>query len=501
MNQTINYFGYIGEDIFVYLLGYLDDKYLIDTVQLVNSLFYRTVMLLFGKKYMTENYLKNIYPKIFLEQGYAIRKLNEIRNDMDTNDDKTYIICYNSPMGTGKTAISLYMALQSKNPTFILVNTRILSAWLDEVKKFGIYDRDPKKSKVLFIHSSINNLHVNYSKNNKLDHKIIITTKYYYDNGLRNYLINGNAIINIIIDEAHLHNTYFISGLIYRHSTPLPIKEILLVSASPIHLGKFCGNGDIVKYDVKCKSFNLNTKLIENRININNIGGKYAKLTIFDKFVENPSLSVNGIERMICQFEVEGKIYDRIVIFSHCKLETLRAFARDLNKKIEDYYVFTFSNKAVTHMDIFRKKRCITLCNYLTAIEGVNFSEADCAIYYDIDYNSPEKARQGLGRIRRKNNTLNNIDIYFVMYTANDIRYIQGRLNKIYALNKKILLLDKKSQSTMNNIIKYLTDRQYKIANLTDMEILLLFSKGNYEFDNVDINIEMKDFLTQCYKI
>ena len=391
-------------------------------------------------------------------------------------------------MGTGKTAVALHQAISSPIPTLILVNTRILSTWLDEIKRYNLYDNSVAKSQVLFVHSAINAVHTNYAKTNQsLTHKIIVTTQYYQQ------IVTSRirTKYNLIIDEAHLFKYYW--GLRSNQN----IIEHLLISASPI-------SDTYLKYPtypVICKNFNLNKELVWDRVNVDKLGGKYAVLNFQYLSTKDYFLKQESLTKLVTKLST--KQYERIVIFSSATLEIIRNMVKRMKNKVADYYLLAFSNKAKTHMDIFRSKRCVVLCNYLTAIEGVNFSEADCAILYDFNNNSPEKARQSIGRIKRKNNTNLNIDIFFVINKNYDVEYIKSRLNQIYAMNHRIASMYKKSESSIRTILQNLKETGYDPKQLTDTEMLILFSNGEYRFDDYEfkkeIKMDLKELISLSY--
>lgn len=482
MNKVI----YI-EDIILYIFSYINEEALEKNVQYVNKLFYKYVMIYFCRKYVRKNFLSDYYTGIYPEQSYAIQKIEDIRKQMD----EEYTIIYRSPMGTGKTAAALYCALNSPYNTLIVITSRVLSTWLDEIKKFGIYNTDIKKSKVLFVHYAINSDHVRHARlkdtnNQKINHKIVITTEHYTPLIQKIYEKH-----DIIVDEAHL----------YKHSIYMRLTlnkefrgELLLLSASPIKIGKIL---DEKVYPIICKNITIKKDLIKDRVDVDDITGKYAKISYHYEIIGEEEFGWSYIEKFY------HKGYRKIVIFSNYSGKDLIRFANIFSKNASGYYCFAFSNKAKTYMEKFRKRDCIVLCNYMTAIEGVNFSEADCCILHNFHHNSPEKARQCIGRLRRKNNINNNIDIFFV---ANDklddsIKYIKMRLNQIYAFNFNIKEMVKKSERAIGMICKILQENKYNIKKITDIEILLLFSNGKYEFENINFTIDGKLLLTLIYYV
>jgi superfamily II DNA or RNA helicase len=502
MNQLLDV-----EDVTHHIFNFLPEKDL-HNVLLVNRQFYKLIMIYFGKKY-NKNYLSEYYPTIFPEQCYAIKKLKQIRKVKNKCNHQKYIVKYNSPMGTGKTATTLYMALMSNKHTLIVIPPKTLGTWLGETKKFNLYDTNPEKSNVLFYHASTNKRHhqqVEKSLNSgtETSQKIIIITFAKFYKYTNQYQKNINKEYNIIVDEAHLMVHYPLFGY---YANTNKYRELLLVSASPItRINKI--NSQYI--ELKCPRIHINKDIIGNRINVDNVGGKYAKLSYkylwsdIEYFQEG---TYYGNYNYIKDYPNFSKLldlpnirnYKKIILFSSTPIQRIRQFVKKYKNNLEDYYLIAFNNQAKTHLDTFRKKeKCIVLCNYLNSIEGVNFSEADCAIYLDFNYNTPEKSKQALGRVERKNNLHSNIDIYFVNRNLS-LSYIRCRLNQIYAFNTQIKGMDKKREQTMTKIRSILKEKKYKLTDLTDDEMLLLFSTGSYDFNNLDIKMDMKDLLPLTY--
>lgn len=490
------------EDIALYLFNYISEKQLLDSIKLINKQYYKFVMIYFTRKYCNINYLEGVYPTIFAEQSYSITKINQIRELSNTNNVNNLIV-YRSQMGTGKTAVGLYLALKSKRQTLIIVTPKTLSTWFNEIKKFGIYHKNVDESVVLFIHSTINQEHAKYGKNNIINHKIIITSS-----SVRT-LINKNIKneYNIIIDEAHLFTRL---NMLYDKN----LKEIILMSASPVNhthqinliLCENSNGGNTGCYGVTSKNFHINEELIKNRINTSNIGGQYADL-IF-KYISiknnNDNSKYEDCDTLndVIYNNILNKLnknYEKIVIFMDLKIEILRSYVTSINKIMGEYYIYVFSNTAKTHMNIFDKKKCIILCNYLTAIEGVSFSKGECLILYHFHRNTTEKARQCVGRIRRKNNNNSTIDVFFIINDEDKDYYIKTRLNQIFSLNSNIKWMDRKTNDKINEIIINLNKKNYDLKKLTDTEIIMMFSNGKYNFNINEINMKMQDFLINCY--
>jgi superfamily II DNA or RNA helicase len=491
------------EDIAKHVFSFLPDKQLYGILT-VNRDFYKLAMISLASRYR-KNYLAEYYPSIFPEQSYAIKHMNKIRKSI--NEDQHYIIKYNSPMGTGKTAVGLYMALKSERKTLIIINPRTLSTWLGELKKMNLYGAEPLSTDVLFYHSTTNKKHYQYitnhlSEQKMIKHNTIITTFANYSKiGYRIGNILGDKM-NIVVDEAHLlKGNLWLGGY-----TNYEVIELILISASPIPYNHYKYRNDRYNnlFNIKCQKMNINKDIINNRMNVDTIGGRYAKLTYQYFWLDSP-MSELTMQKISKIFEYpKMREYNKIVLFSSTRIELLRSLAKRYKNSFEDYYVLAFNNSAKTHMDIFRKKeKCIVLCNYLNATEGVNFSEADCGLYLDFHYNTMEKAKQALGRIKRKNNIATDIDVYFVCLRDPyySVYYIKTRLNHIFVVNEKIKLMEKKREYTMSQIITSLYRKKYKLTDLTDDEILLLFSNGSYDFSNLDIKIDIKDLLPLSYLV
>lgn len=525
------------------IFSHIKEKDLINNILLVDKRFYKCVMLYFSLKYKNndEDFIKlSNYNHMFTEQIYAIKNINEIRKEqakdaifypiLGPKDEipsdiyNPYNIIFKSPLGTGKTAVSLYFAIKSPLQTLILVTTRILTTWLEELKKFNLFDPDPIKSKVLFIHGEVCQKHRKFAlKQNKFTNKLIITTTNTFYTSLKVPSFNSYSIfgkmdknINLMIDEAHLFHDYGIKNLPDKNFN-INICERFYISASP--LKNICDRTKkkkIETYEVRCRNFNLDTKAIMDRVTIGNkIGGKYAKINFkeIDEYkYKNTSTSARIL--LIVSKLLNDINYKKIVVFSNLSKYYLDIISTNITKNKTDFNYYksiSFNNKAITHLEKFRKEdKIILLCNYKTSTEGINFSEADCAIYFEFEQNSPEKARQAVGRIKRKNNTNPDIDVYFSLNKKDNVIKMRNRLNQIYAKNFNFRNIEKKKNITMHLLIEDLKSNNYDLDKLTETEIIFLFGYNthmdkNYScFDNLDlkndIKIDMKFFLQTLFK-
>lgn len=436
------------QDVLCYIFRFLPEKELF-RIKYVCKSFYNSSKRVFEQRY-NKNFLSHVYKKSFLSQSYLIQHIENVI------DNYKYIQC-KSPVGTGKTAVALYFALRYN--ACIVVNTRILTTWFDEVNKWNLYHKDPQKSKVIFAHLKVNSSHMKYYKNmDKLTDKIVIVTIQSLKHIAQNY----------IVDEAHLIKKCQLNFT--RNAN-----KILLFSASDIYnpYGKI--------HKIEYKPFMLTEHL-------HNIGGKYAKIEY--KYLKS---NLTKIQRDLTFFIQK---YNKIVVFCDVDIKELRRFIKTIT--IKDTIIIVFSNSAKTYLNKFREHNCVFFCTYRTAIEGVNFSEAECMLCYNLHTNSCEKTKHCFGRVKRLNNVKNYIPVYIAIEPEIlPIQYILSRLNKIY-VEKNLIFLNKKPQSIMNYIISELGKE--KLRKLNDQEMLALFSQGSYNFENFKTDIPMDKFLSCIYR-
>ena len=302
-----------------------------------------------------------------------------------------------APMGCGKTAIMLMLALERPGRTILVINTRIYTSWIQEIKNFGLrLEQDPMMSDLLMIHTKYPKHRDSLLKNwesDPIDKKIVVTTthflsRYPHYNRLRGWVAGSTFQKNhphwmnyghleiadptapqgaIIMDEAHLIKQPQMSFM-----NKVPTARSFLFSASPINITGI-PPADLFKYTI----FSRSTK-------------GYPKLG-FTRIQERKSLK-DSLSEMVNRKKFN---YTHVVVFSNFAAKTLRQIGlalgggpkkkgtkkKDLPDKpppIGSHKILTFSNTAPTILERWRKaKKGILLCNYQTSSEGTNFSEAD----------------------------------------------------------------------------------------------------------------------------
>jgi superfamily II DNA or RNA helicase len=371
-----------------------------------------------------------------------------------------------SPMGSGKTAIMLTLALQTKS--IILINTRIYTSWIKELKNFGLKtsQKSIEESDVLLVHTKFPNHRGHFLRNGasfrpNLDHlddikqKIVITTRHYlrsYPNYFKKWI--GSEENKIIMDEAHLvkgrdFKIFSMARNIYT--------RVFFFSAT---------NLDFIKSS-KETTFRGRIEVIAKE--------DYPKIRYSRKQL---TLTDDSLSELLNSKNLQP--YKHIVIFSVSKLQNLRTWIKSIEKKT-GRSVIVFSNTAPTTLTRWEKKEnAVLMCSYSTASEGTNFSHTDCAIFFDFGKISLDKARQSMGRIRRKNNVHRKIRVYFCeeRETRGDIYNIKGRMNSYYALNLDLPHFYKKSEDSIRRIYNQLSKDGYDPKKLTHEEIRLIFGCG-----------------------
>lgn len=373
-----------------------------------------------------------------------------------------------SPMGSGKTAIMLTSALQTK--TVILINTRIYTSWIKELENFGLKtsQKSIEESDVLLVHTKFPNHRGHFLRDvasfrqPKLDYlddikqKVVITTRHYlrsYPNYFRKWI--GKEENKIIMDEAHLvkardFKRFSMARNIYT--------RFFFFSATSL---------DFIRSPVET-TFRGKIGVMSKE--------DYPKIRYTRKDL---SLTDNSLSSFLKSKELQP--YNHIVVFSVSKLQNLRAWKKTIEEKTGRTFI-VFSNTAPTTLTRWEKnENAVLMCSYSTASEGTNFTHTDCAIFFDFGKISLDKARQSIGRIRRKNNIHRKIKVYFC--EENDVyNYrvlnIRGRLNSYYALNLSLPLFYKKSEDSIGKLYTQLCEDGYDPKKLTHEEIRLIFGYG-----------------------
>ena len=410
------------------------------------------LLYLFGINSEIIDFQKKSGFKIFSEQ---MKMLLALKN----NTNKWNII--RAPMGSGKTATMIMTALECEGKTVFLINTRIYTTWIQEFKNFGMkLVQDPAASDIIIVHTKYPKHRdtftgkCNYGKID--DKKIVVTTPYYfrrYSLNFRKWISDGVKTGCLIMDEAHLMKN---NDLYFFHMFT-DVRRYLF-SASPMNINTMLyGSYPIFEYEIF-------------RYTVKSIGSKgypklsFKRLTIQDNYINSMIKAIKKTK------------YKKIVIFTSIALKDLRRYAVQMKKDLPGWIVLTFSNTAPTILARWKKaKKGVLLCNYQTSSEGTNFSETDCAFFYHFECVSLEKARQSMGRIRRKNNLHSTVRIIF-FEESDDIAWVKGRLNQQYAMHLKKGIFYKKDKNTIYHIILALKKDRLNVMELSDEDILAIFS-------------------------
>jgi len=406
------------------------------------------------------------------EQVLMLRKLKQTRVRWNLVE---------APMGCGKTAVMLMTALESSGKSIILINTRIFTSWIQEVKNFGLrLHQDPVKSDVLLVHTKYprhrNAMIKNqWEKDPFPDKKVLITTMHYFrHNGVRLRVWVGGRRFRkvdslcgpvtdpdapegrVIVDEAHLLKGNQIELLDKTRNV-----RHFWFSASPL-----------------TRPWPGNPWCSWSRFKLKNNTKGYPKI----RFTRVQTQWIPGGTQMEIHlpkiFQKKKFNYTHIIVFTNYATKALRCLAKnELRYSLPSQYkVLVFSNTAPTILERWRKaSHSVLLCNYQTSSEGTNFSETDCALFFHFDRVSLEKARQSMGRIRRKNSVHDRIKVYFFEHFS-PTQFIRGRLNQKYAFDLKIEWFQKKPEGKMNLILQQMSKDGYQLENLSGEDLLRCFT-------------------------
>lgn len=401
-----------------------------------------------------------------------------------------------APMGSGKTAVMLYLAIKwitthttdyhlkkasakagkSLDPlawcvgdrVLLLINTRIYTTWIKELRQFGLrLHQKYNQSDVLVLHTKYPEHRRMFEEAKWTDPKdcprLILTTTHYLMSGYHRYRWGWNhwfdmdcSQVHLIVDEAHLLTT--------QHWENIPthmFNTVTMFSAS--YMDSLPQGSRLIQIQPKRKGY---PKLQVDWVS----WWSMDFLTELEKLVHNPP----------------PKPYRRIVIFSDESMKMLRHYVKQSAWKKPHHQDWkkpiVFSNTAPTTLDRWRRSEepSILLCTYNTASEGTNFSECDMAWFFGFHRNALERSRQILGRIRRKDSHHDTIKVRF-FEPADPVHLIRGRLNQLYACNLQMRPFSRKSYHTCEGILRQLQDLNYTVQFLSEEDLKILFSYDQVE--------------------
>lgn len=369
---------YLCEDLCTEIFNYMDENELTNVIYYLNKHLQKQVCIYLAKKYSGENILSNIYDKIFPEQLYVLLKIFKIRsetkdkkekikkvieqfkklhpNGLDYYNDSIFefdekwlennnkITIY-SPMGTGKTAMGLKLALECERPTIICCTVRCMSSWIEEAKKFGLIKRKVQDSKAIVMHYTarkdkkymetyIRNINQKKEKFDFDKHKIFICVGLNHnliynpneikslDNNIQNDIDNYNDFIkyyirsftefNLIVDEAHLSQ---------QSIPPISAYENIYMTASPlknksrkVYMKYYRYNNlSMMDYVIDARKIKYNpedhNKIVEERVkDSKNLGGKYALLNSHFERIKIPDQNILENDNSNSNSEVDSRL-------------------------------------------------------------------------------------------------------------------------------------------------------------------------------------------------
>lgn len=121
-------------------------------------------------------------------------------------------VCFNAPLGYGKTLTALFFAFRVFTHKNILISvpSHILKVWITELDKLGLYNSDPSKSEILIIQSTRSNHYTEFKLSRDLGNlfnvcRVIITTL------LISSKLEGKCDLQIV-DEGHKELIKNLSG-------------------------------------------------------------------------------------------------------------------------------------------------------------------------------------------------------------------------------------------------------------------------------------------------
>jgi len=343
----------------------------------------------------------------------------------------------NARMSAGKTAIMLMLALdiiERGGRVLIVIPSKVFSTWFKEMDKFRInIDKNPNKSEILIVHTK-------YPKHrdhkNKMLFRFILTTKYYI-----NGLDIDTGLYILINDECHSGVTLHLVNY----------KKSMLFSAS----------------------YEKNSKYT-NRYNVNVISIKEQCTPGRDRYPNVALCKMRGESVNECISLMNSQ---KIVWMTDTKQTLLtKKFARIMESYSPEVKFFVFKTTTFSGLKDFNmyKKKCVLICSINSATEGTNFDKADTLIVQNFDILSLVRARQLVGRVRRKNNLNDTINMYtYASNIKSTSNIVRCRLNLIYSLNLTMEIFDKKPMQTINKILDSIN---IHVDKMTDEEILVLFT-------------------------
>lgn len=422
-------------------------------------------------------------------------------------------------MGSGKTAIMLMIAnhiVTNGDNAIILINNKVMSTWLMEMEKFKLrFNRtNVNESDIIILHSSCEP-HLKYVKTEKYikelkkilkkEKKIFITTPHYLQTYnklgyIRTHVHKNYGMyepiqcggfghiydqgFSIIVDEAHT-----IKNDAYTKKNCLHKK--ILISASPIN------SKDSARSTTHIDVSNVK----DEEILYPNIECEYE---FYDEQLNRCVYlgTSNNNCAIVYKILEKYKSYDNIVLFFENQ-----TIIDDIIKKIKHIpefdslkrkYIKFVNSTSKSIKEFNENKNSVMFCSYLTSCEGTNFDKSSCAIFFNYNSLGLEKARQCIGRIRRRNNYNKSVKLVFAIYNPsndnnvrnfdNEVEIIRSRLNTIYATDLEYPFFEKKTKHFMVNILKYL-DKHNICKNqfdLTEADIITLFTTSWLRLFNED---------------
>lgn len=469
-------------DCIIHILSFFSDITL-QKMKTVSKDFYTAVQCVLRMRYST-NYLKTVYPSCYLAQSYIISEIVKARKR-----DIRFIMCY-SQIGTGKTAMMLWAAMNSPKRTTIIVPPKTAPTWLTEIQKWNLFHNNPKKSTVLFC---VSNIVPTHQSSTNSTNKIIIQSSRTIPQTL--------STENVIVDEAHIFPL---------HKLPSNAKEIMLFSASKINITRW---SFMNRYINQIR----NEKLIQiddwiGKPHIISFSGISCNLSFSTKCSaftgKYPDIIPHYFKTKVFQEEIYqfAKCYKRFVVFLNDKVSDIRVMVSRFD--FDKHYVKVYSRCA---KNTFDKKHLIIFCSYATAAEGVNFAEAEAIIFYGFNANSLEKAKQSLGRVRRLSTKNKEVHAWYALTIPENSKSkqyipfvdnaVMTKLNSFYAMSY-VPLFGVKGISARHGIIQELQKLKIVPYKLSQEELMLLFtiSAVNYTISKkFSTKIPLHIFLTLVY--
>jgi hypothetical protein len=446
---------------------------------------------------------------------------------------KNRITSVKSIPGSGKTAVQLMLALDKAERgeiCIIVIPPKTMNTWVDEARKFGVYNINPALSKVLIYHTQFKK-HQQYITETTFGNRgcVLVTTPYY----MKSHNICDIPDVSVIMpvyggDLYHLallksyNITLTLSTISRNLSDPLKlIKHLTSSLEESLEIQKYisiifdeshlqanlisiCSEGHHGIYRYRSSIFNAYKGMYEHQLldvklylfsasDNKQMMGIHRPITkTFEEVIDDRSSYARLNVSNVSNDEIHRALatYNKIIYFSDKKAEITTEIVKNHVKHIgKDVLVVKFESTKLSAFEKFKncKGSSILCCNYKGCSEGLNFNMADCAILENISSMAIETTRQCFARISRRNNVHQEVRVLWDDL-GDDVNYVKCKINILHALGSWNITT-KKTSNAINEIVKILTLNKYDVRDLTELELCIIFTtstKLNITQEHID---------------